>query len=650
MVEQMSKLYMTSRAFYNNKLYEAAKLITEIFKKDKVVFMNSGVEAGETAIKMARRWGYMVKNIPNNEAKVVFAKNSQNENFCWGLQLIMECKVPIFCNISHLPFCSRNNGSVCVFEHISCFWLEFITGSSHCARPQTPSWQNKNGSEHITTFAVLDKETCTMVCGIRTVCQTFTCEHISWWHLECSFTSAHSFCDSFPVETFWWWGVPPNASSGIKVFHVEMAPVPHKHVWCNTVNLQSPNKISNVEESGFHCFIGLSVSFCVDHETQKNHCHGKMLICGVGQQPCFCFVEIWVAGGAHKCQEWIPNRTGHFTANFDPTEDVSFTASFHFVCSLHMAKEIVWLRLCMLPHLALLIGVFSQFFVSSDWHCCICKIWKTQCEKAKGWHCLLFSEFHEWKIPKGGLSTTHSVNPIFESCLVPTISNDPCAHWSVCQNPMPSIEFLHTAVKTPNLDLFEDWLCGLLSGLVKQSNEPRQRKKSSCDITLWKLKPIKNHFWGYLLTTSSVFKWKQVFCFSSFWIFAHLLNKSSCHYCLSHCWHKCTRLWCENDWVWFQSTKQQKIGHQATVPRQFCWCIGAAMTEPKCNLCVQHGIKSWLPALKSLGTFLTNWKSPECTMCTFEMKVHVCGRSVQCEFTTRRTVLRCFWNDGAKVC
>ena len=79
MVEQMSKLYMTSRAFYNNKLYEAAKLITEIFKKDKVLFMNSGVEAGETAIKMARRWGYMVKNIPNNEAKVVFAKN----NF-WG--------------------------------------------------------------------------------------------------------------------------------------------------------------------------------------------------------------------------------------------------------------------------------------------------------------------------------------------------------------------------------------------------------------------------------------------------------------------------------------------------------------------------------------------------------------------------------------
>ena len=264
--------------------------------------------------------------------------------------------------ISHLPFCSRNNGFLCVFEHISCFWLELITGSSHYARPQTPSWQNKNGSEHITTFAVLDKETCTMVCGIRTVCQTFTCEHISWWHLECSFTSAHSFCDSFPVETFWWWGVPPNASSGIKVFHVEMAPVPHKHVWCNTVNLQSPNKISNVEESGFHCFIGLSVSFCVDHETQKNHCHGKMLICGVAQQPCFCFVEIWVAGGAHKCQEWIPNRTGHFTANFDPTEDVSFTASFHFVCSLHMAKEIVWLRLCMLPHLALLIGVFSQFF------------------------------------------------------------------------------------------------------------------------------------------------------------------------------------------------------------------------------------------------------------------------------------------------
>ena len=79
MVEQMSKLYMTSRAFYNNKLYEAAKLITEIFQKDKVLFMNSGVEAGETAVKMARRWGYEVKKIKDNEAKIVFVKN----NF-WG--------------------------------------------------------------------------------------------------------------------------------------------------------------------------------------------------------------------------------------------------------------------------------------------------------------------------------------------------------------------------------------------------------------------------------------------------------------------------------------------------------------------------------------------------------------------------------------
>lgn len=77
--QQMNNLYMTSRGFYNNKLYIASDLICKIFEYEKALFMNSGVEAGESAVKIARRWAYDVKKVPNDQAKIVFAKG----NF-WG--------------------------------------------------------------------------------------------------------------------------------------------------------------------------------------------------------------------------------------------------------------------------------------------------------------------------------------------------------------------------------------------------------------------------------------------------------------------------------------------------------------------------------------------------------------------------------------
>ncbi len=80
--EQASKLTLTSRAFHNNLLGEYEKYITSYFGYDKVLPMNTGVEGGETAIKLARRWGYNVKGIPENQAKIVFAEG----NF-WGRTL-----------------------------------------------------------------------------------------------------------------------------------------------------------------------------------------------------------------------------------------------------------------------------------------------------------------------------------------------------------------------------------------------------------------------------------------------------------------------------------------------------------------------------------------------------------------------------------
>ena len=82
LIDQAQKLTLTSRAFYNNLLGTYEKYITEYFGYDKVLPMNTGVEGGETAIKLARRWGYAEKGIPENQAKVIFAEG----NF-WGRTL-----------------------------------------------------------------------------------------------------------------------------------------------------------------------------------------------------------------------------------------------------------------------------------------------------------------------------------------------------------------------------------------------------------------------------------------------------------------------------------------------------------------------------------------------------------------------------------
>ena len=76
MMNQAQKLTLTSRAFYNSMLGEYEKFITDYFGYDKVLPMNTGVEADETALKLARRWAYDVKGVPENKAKLVFAKGN----------------------------------------------------------------------------------------------------------------------------------------------------------------------------------------------------------------------------------------------------------------------------------------------------------------------------------------------------------------------------------------------------------------------------------------------------------------------------------------------------------------------------------------------------------------------------------------------
>ena len=82
LTDQANLLTLTSRAFHNDILGHYEKFITEYFGYDKVLPMNTGVEGGETANKLARKWGYLKKNIKKNQARIIFA----NGNF-WGRTL-----------------------------------------------------------------------------------------------------------------------------------------------------------------------------------------------------------------------------------------------------------------------------------------------------------------------------------------------------------------------------------------------------------------------------------------------------------------------------------------------------------------------------------------------------------------------------------
>ena len=76
LTDQAQKLALTSRAFYNSLLGEYEKKITSIFCFDKVLPMNSGAEAVETAVKLARKWSYEIKGIAENQAKIIVCENN----------------------------------------------------------------------------------------------------------------------------------------------------------------------------------------------------------------------------------------------------------------------------------------------------------------------------------------------------------------------------------------------------------------------------------------------------------------------------------------------------------------------------------------------------------------------------------------------
>lgn len=143
LTEQAQMLTLTSRAFHNDALGPFVEFMTNYFGYDRVLPMNTGVEGGETAVKLARRWGYDVKGIPRNQARVLFA----NQNF-WGRTLAAISSSndptafrgfgPYMPGFSHVPF--NDLGSLEMelekdAENIAAFMVEPIQGEAGVVVP-----------------------------------------------------------------------------------------------------------------------------------------------------------------------------------------------------------------------------------------------------------------------------------------------------------------------------------------------------------------------------------------------------------------------------------------------------------------------------------------------------------------------------------
>lgn len=128
MHEQIELIAHTSRAFFTKPHGELAEYLTKLLGWDKFLPMNTGVEAGDTALKLARRWGYRVKKIPENKAVVIFANNnywgrslaaisaSTNPAFYedFGPVMTQFEKVP-YDDLDALEFKFKNNPNICAF-------------------------------------------------------------------------------------------------------------------------------------------------------------------------------------------------------------------------------------------------------------------------------------------------------------------------------------------------------------------------------------------------------------------------------------------------------------------------------------------------------------------------------------------------------
>lgn len=142
LIDQAKELTLTSRAFYNDKLGLAEKYICETFGYEKSLFMNSGAEANETAIKLARKWGYLKKGIPDNEAIIVAVKH----NFHGRTTTIISASTDLSARMGFGPFMPgfqvEEYDNIEVLEkaltntNVCALWIEPIQGEAGVYLPR----------------------------------------------------------------------------------------------------------------------------------------------------------------------------------------------------------------------------------------------------------------------------------------------------------------------------------------------------------------------------------------------------------------------------------------------------------------------------------------------------------------------------------
>lgn len=136
LTEQASQLALVSRAFHSDLLGRCEKYMAELFGFDKVLMMNTGAEANETAIKLARRWGYRVKGIPANQAKIIVASN----NFHGRTSTIISFSTdpvakndfgPYMPGFEHIPYNDLESLALALKNpHVCAFLVEPIQGEA----------------------------------------------------------------------------------------------------------------------------------------------------------------------------------------------------------------------------------------------------------------------------------------------------------------------------------------------------------------------------------------------------------------------------------------------------------------------------------------------------------------------------------------
>lgn len=136
LTEQASRLTLTSRAFYNSRLGEFEKLLCETLGYDKVLVMNSGAEANETALKLARKWAYQVKGIPENKAVILAVSDNFHGRTLGVISASTETSStagfgPFIPGFKIIPYNDTTALEEALADHHVCaFWVEPIQGEA----------------------------------------------------------------------------------------------------------------------------------------------------------------------------------------------------------------------------------------------------------------------------------------------------------------------------------------------------------------------------------------------------------------------------------------------------------------------------------------------------------------------------------------